>query len=72
MVADAAHDGGRALAFATVAALLAGVSLLDSGMVLLGSGAHRVNDRVLRMVGDVLAVALGGLGLSLIVQGVLG
>jgi len=45
---------------------------MDSGMVLLGSGAHRVNDRVLRMVGDVLAVALGGLGLSLIVQGVLG
>ena len=72
VVADAAHDGGRALAFATVAALLTGVSLMDSGMVLLGSGAHRVTDRVLRMLGDVVAVALGGLGLSLIVQGVLG
>jgi threonine/homoserine/homoserine lactone efflux protein len=30
VVADAAHDGGPALAFATVAALLAGVSLMDS------------------------------------------
>ena len=72
VVADAAHDGGRALAFVTVGALLAGVSLMDSSMVLLGSGAHRVNDRILRMLGDVLALALGALGIWLIVQGAFG
>jgi threonine/homoserine/homoserine lactone efflux protein len=72
VVADAAHDGGRALAFVTVAALLAGVSLMDSSIVLLGTGAHRVSERALRILGDVLAVALGALGVWLIVQGVFG
>jgi threonine/homoserine/homoserine lactone efflux protein len=69
VVADAAQDGGRALAFLTVAALLAGVSLMDSGMVLLGTGARRVSERALRILGDVLAVALGALGVWLIVLG---
>jgi threonine/homoserine/homoserine lactone efflux protein len=72
VVADAAHDGGRPLAFLTVAALLAGVSLMDSSMVLLGTGAHRVSQRALRILGDVLAVALGALGVWLIVQGFAG
>ena len=72
VVADAANDGGRALAFATVAALLAGVSLMDSSMVLLGTGAHRVSERALRILGDGLAVALGALGVWLIVQGFAG
>jgi threonine/homoserine/homoserine lactone efflux protein len=72
VVADAAHDGGRALAFLTVAALLAGVSLMDSSMVLLGTGAHRVSQHSLRILGDVLAVALGALGVWLIVQGFAG
>jgi threonine/homoserine/homoserine lactone efflux protein len=72
MVADAAHDGGRGLAFLTVAALLAGVSLMDSAMVLLGSGARRVSERALRNLGDVLALALGALGVWLIVLGFTG
>ncbi len=72
VVADAAHDGGRPLAFATVAALLLGVSLMDATMVLIGTGAHRVSERSLRILGDVLAAALGILGLWLIVQGVFG
>ncbi|HVH54023.1 MAG TPA: LysE family transporter [Actinomycetota bacterium] len=72
VVADAAQDGGRGLAFLTVAALLAGVSLMDSSMVLLGTGAHRVRERALRILSDVLALALGALGLWLIVQGVAG
>jgi hypothetical protein len=38
-------------------------------MVLLGAGAHRVSDRFLRVLGDVLAVALGALGVWLIVRG---
>jgi threonine/homoserine/homoserine lactone efflux protein len=72
VVADAAQDGGRGLAFLTVATLLAGVSLMDSSMVLLGTGAHRVRERALRIMSDVLALALGALGLWLIVQGVAG
>jgi threonine/homoserine/homoserine lactone efflux protein len=72
VVANAIAVGGRDLAFATVLALLAGVSLMDSGMVLLGAGAHRVSDRFLRILGDVLACALGALGLVLITRGLLG
>jgi hypothetical protein len=72
VVADAAHDGGRGLAFLTVAALLAGVSLMDSAMVLLGTGARRVSERALRNLGDVLALALGALGVWLIVLGFVG
>jgi threonine/homoserine/homoserine lactone efflux protein len=72
VVADAAHDGGRALAFVTAAALLVGVSLIDGSMVVLGSGTHRVGERALRVIGDVLALGLGALGVWLIAQGVLG
>lgn len=72
VVASAVEAGGRALAFTAVLALLAGVSLMDSAMVLLGAGAHRVSDRGLRIVGDVLAVAMGALGVWLIVQGFTG
>ncbi|HEX9123311.1 MAG TPA: LysE family transporter [Actinomycetota bacterium] len=69
VAADAARDGGRGLALLTVAALLLGVSTMDTGMVLLGSGAHRVSDRGLRILSDVLAVGLGALGVWLVVQG---
>ena len=65
-------EGGRGLAVVTVLALLAGVSLMDSAMVLLGAGAHRVSPRFLRILGDTLAIALGTLGIWLIVQGFLG
>jgi len=69
VVANAAAEGGRTLAFVTVAALLAGVSMMDSGMVVLGAGAHRVSDRFLRVLGNVLALALGALGVWLIARG---
>jgi len=72
IVASALEQGGRPQAFATVIALLAGVSLMDFGMVLLGTGAHRVSDRFLRILGDALAVALGMLGVLLIVRGLTG
>jgi len=72
VAANAAHDGGIALALVTAGALMAGVSLMDTGMVLLGSGAHRVGERSLRILGNVLAVALGALGGWLIVQGFAG
>ena len=72
VVASAIEKGGRPTAFATVIALVAGVSLTDFGMVLLGTGAHRVSDRALRILGDTLAIALGILGGLLIVRGLLG
>lgn len=72
VIASAADEGGRALALATALSLLVGVSLMDSGMVLLGAGAHRVSDRVLRILGDALAIALGALGVWLLLQGVAG
>lgn len=69
VVASAVERGGRTSAFAAVIALLAGVSVMDLAMVLLGTGAHRVSDRFLRILGDVLAVALASLGVLLIVRG---
>jgi threonine/homoserine/homoserine lactone efflux protein len=69
VAASAAEAGGRSLALLTAVAMLAGVSLMDSAMVLLGAGAHRVSDRALRILGDVLAVAMGALGVWLVVQG---
>jgi threonine/homoserine/homoserine lactone efflux protein len=72
VVASAVEAGGRPAAFVSVIALVAGVSLSDFGMVLLGTGAHRVSDRVLRSLGDVLAIALGVLGVLLIVRGLAG
>jgi threonine/homoserine/homoserine lactone efflux protein len=72
VVASAVEAGGRGLAVVTVLALLIGVSLMDSAMVLLGAGAHRVSRRALRILGDVLAVALGALGVWLIVAGITG
>ncbi len=72
VAAGAARDGGRGLALLTVLALLAGVSLMDSGMVLLGAGAHRVSERFLRLVGNALAVGLAALGSWLVVQGLTG
>lgn len=72
VVASAVDQGGRGLAVVTVVALLLGVSLMDSAMVLLGAGAHRVSDRFLRILSDVLAVAMGALGVWLVVRGILG
>lgn len=72
VVASAVDQGGRALAVVTVIALLLGVSLMDSLMVLLGAGAHRVSERFLRILSDVLAVAMGGLGVWLMIDGLAG
>ena len=72
VVASAVDQGGRGLAIVTVVALLLGVSLMDSAMVLLGAGAHRVSDRFLRILSEVLAVAMGALGVWLVVRGIVG
>jgi threonine/homoserine/homoserine lactone efflux protein len=72
IVASAVDQGGRGLALVTVLALLVGVSLMDSLMVLLGAGAHRVSERFLRILSDVLAVAMGALGVWLVIRGIVG
>jgi threonine/homoserine/homoserine lactone efflux protein len=72
VVSSAVNEGGRGLAIVTVVALLLGVSLMDSAMVVLGAGAHRVSERFLRILGDVLAAAMGVLGVWLIVRGIVG
>jgi threonine/homoserine/homoserine lactone efflux protein len=72
VAADAVRDGGRGLALLTIAALLLGVSTMDTAMVLLGSGAHRVSDRALRILSDVLGAGLGALGIWLVWQGIAG
>lgn len=69
VLASATAAGGRPTALAAALALLVGVSLMDSAMVLLGAGAHRVSQRALRLLGDVLALALGGLGVWIALQG---
>lgn len=69
VIGSAAEAGGRATAFAAAVALLVGVSITDSAMVLLGAGAHRVGERALRALGDVLALGLGALGVWIALQG---
>ena len=72
VVASAVDEGGRSLAVVTVVALLVGVSLMDSAMVLLGAGAHRVSERFRRILSDVLAVAMSALGVWFVVRGIVG
>ena len=72
VLADATDDGGRTVAVVTALALLAGVSLMDSAMVVLGAGAHRVSERFLRILGDALALGLGALGVWLAIRGLAG
>jgi threonine/homoserine/homoserine lactone efflux protein len=72
LLADATHEGGRSIALLTALALLAGVSLMDSAMVVLGAGAHRVSERFLRILGDALALGLGALGVWLVIRGIAG
>jgi threonine/homoserine/homoserine lactone efflux protein len=72
VLADATDEGGRSIALLTALALLAGVSLMDSAMVVLGAGAHRVSERFLRILGDALALGLGALGVWLVIRGIAG
>ena len=70
LFADATRSGGRTLAFATAAAMLGGIVVIDGSTVLLGAtGRKRLQERALRWVGFVLATVLAGLGVLLIVQG---
>jgi threonine/homoserine/homoserine lactone efflux protein len=73
IVADAAESGGRPWAFLTVLAMLAGVSLVDIGAVLLGTGSRRAfGERLIRWLALALSVALVGLGVAYVVAGLSG
>lgn len=69
VVASATREGGRPTALLAASALLVGVSIMDSAMVLLGAGAHRVSERALRVLRDVLALGLGAIGAWIALQG---
>jgi threonine/homoserine/homoserine lactone efflux protein len=73
IVADAAESGGRPWAFLTVLAMLAGVSVVDVGAVLLGTGSRRAfGERLIRWLALALSVALVGLGVAYVVAGLSG
>jgi threonine/homoserine/homoserine lactone efflux protein len=72
LVADATRDGGRAAAFLTVTALMAGVSLTDGLVVVLGGTGALMAGRAGRWIRIVLSTVLLVLGVLLIVQGIRG
>ena len=73
IVADAAGSGGRPWAFLTALAMLAGVSVVDVGAVLLGTGSRRAfGERLIRWLALALSVVLVGLGVAYVVAGVSG
>jgi threonine/homoserine/homoserine lactone efflux protein len=71
VVAAAARDGGRPLAFLTVAALMAGVAVIDGTVVLIGGGgAARLTGIAARAVRLGLAAVLAGIGAWFLYQGI--
>jgi len=70
VMADASRDGGRAIAMATAAAMLAGVAVADGSVVLVASaGRRRLGERSLRVAGYLLAAGLAALGAFLVFEG---
>jgi len=71
VVAAATHDGGKPLAFLTVAALMAGVAVIDGTVVVIGGGgAARLSGTAARAVRLALAAVLAGIGAWFLYQGV--
>ena len=71
VVAAATRDGGKPLAFLTVAALMAGVAVIDGTMVVIGGGAAaRLNGTAARAVRLVLVATLAAIGAWFLFQGV--
>ncbi len=70
VVAGATRDGGKPLAFLSVAALMAGVSLIDGTVVVIGGGgAARLTGAAARAVRLGLAAILAGIGVWFLFQG---
>jgi threonine/homoserine/homoserine lactone efflux protein len=72
LFASAVDSGGRPFAMLTAVAMLAGVSLVDGSMVLLGGGVRRFELRVAHWLTPILAAGLAVFGVLLVVQGVVG
>ncbi len=72
LVADAVDDGGRATAFVTVIALMAGVSVMDGITVLLGGGSTLLAGRAGKWIRLALTLLLGAIGVVFLVRGVVG
>ena len=73
LLAGATVAGGRGFAFATAAAMLAGVMVVDGITVLVGAGGRRyLGRRPALVLGIVLATALAAIGAWLVFQGATG
>jgi len=72
LVADAVDDGGRATAFVTVIALMAGVSVMDGITVLLGGGSTLLAGRAGKWIRLALTLLLGTIGVVFLVRGIAG
>ncbi len=72
LFASAADSGGRPFAMLTAVAMLAGVSLVDGSMVLLGGGVRRFELRVAHWLTPILAAGLAVFGVLLVVAGIRG
>jgi threonine/homoserine/homoserine lactone efflux protein len=72
LFASAVDSGGRPFAMLTAVAMLAGVSLVDGSMVLLGGGVRRFELRVAHWLTPILAAGLAVFGVLLIVAGIRG
>jgi threonine/homoserine/homoserine lactone efflux protein len=72
LVADATADGGRAAAVETIVALMAGVSVMDTLTVLVGSGGGLLKGPAGRWVRLGLTLALAAIGAWFVVRGVVG
>jgi threonine/homoserine/homoserine lactone efflux protein len=72
LTADAARQGGRALAFLVSAALMVGVSLTDALVVVLGGSGSLFTGRTGLAIRLVLAAGLAAIGVLLLVEAVLG
>jgi L-lysine exporter family protein LysE/ArgO len=73
LLAGAAAAGGRAFAFATAAAMVLGVMVVDATTVVVGAGGSRLlGDRGRLVLAGVLAAGLAAIGGWLIFQGVRG
>jgi threonine/homoserine/homoserine lactone efflux protein len=72
LVADAIEEGGRATAFVTVIALMAGVSVMDGITVLLGGGSTLLAGRAGKWIRLALTLLLGAIGVVFVVRGIVG
>jgi threonine/homoserine/homoserine lactone efflux protein len=72
LVAGTVEHGGRAAAFVTVIALMAGVSVMDGTMVVLGGGSTLLSGRAGRWIRMALTVVLGAIGVLFVVRGTRG